>query len=279
MQIQLHMATVNTCNAKCGFCMYPKPENTYPKGVMDMDLFRKIIDDAAEIPVIDQVAFSALGEPLLDRHIVERVQYVKDKCPDWPLIELYTNGVALTPKMFERLKAAGLNGLSISLNAVTPEQHEERMGLVGLFDRVCDNADYAIAWREDMKVLVKTVFSGDDFDRGDAAAFYARWGLAQMGGHGQAVIERNWAGGTRTLEGEIPDPNAACGRALGQISVLWDGTVSLCCFDPLARHNLGDLKKQSIREVYNAEWYTQFREDHSRDQAAKYEICANCTRV
>jgi len=279
MSIQLHMATTGFCNARCGFCVYATPENDRKKGTMPMGLFRKIINEASEIPSITQIAFSALGEPLLDPHIVERVAYVNEKCPHWTLSELYTNGVNLTPQRFERLKAAGLDSISISLNANTAEEHEKRMGLKGKFDQVCANADYAIAWGEGMEIRIKAVSTEDDFTKEDVQKFYERWGYVPMGGHGQAVILRNWAGEIQTIEGGIPDPDACCGRAIGQISVLWDGTVSLCCFDPLAKHNLGDLKSQTIREIYNAEWYTNFREDHANNRASKYEICAGCTRV
>src|SRR5512137_1074774 len=137
------MATVNTCNAKCHFCMYSKPENTLPKGVMSMDLYKKIIDEAAEIPQIDSIAFSALGEPLLDRFIVERVAYARKMRPDWTPFELYTNGVGLTHEKFDALRDAGIDSLTISLNAVTPKQHEHIMGLKGKFGVVSEHADYA----------------------------------------------------------------------------------------------------------------------------------------
>ena len=51
MSIQLHMATTSVCNARCHFCIYKSPENTRPKGFMDWDLFTKIIDEAAGIPL------------------------------------------------------------------------------------------------------------------------------------------------------------------------------------------------------------------------------------
>jgi sulfatase maturation enzyme AslB (radical SAM superfamily) len=59
LAVQIHMATVNTCNASCHFCVYSHQSNTLPKGVMSMDLYKKIIDEAKTIPVIDSIAFSA----------------------------------------------------------------------------------------------------------------------------------------------------------------------------------------------------------------------------
>ena len=106
------MATLNTCNAKCHFCTYASPSNVAPKGVMSMDLYRKIIDEAATIPQIDSIAFSALGEPTLDRFLVERVAYARKARPDWTPFEVYTNGTGLTPKLFDALRDAGMDSLT-----------------------------------------------------------------------------------------------------------------------------------------------------------------------
>ena len=284
MPIQLHMGTVNTCQCACNFCPYPSAENTRPRGVMSMELYRKIVDEAAGIPEIVSIAFSALGEPLLDRFLVERVKYAWEVRQDWETIELYTNGIGLTPAKFEALRDAGIKHLSISLNAVDQRQHETVMGVKGKYATIVQNARYAIANAQGKtNILVKAVRNDDQFREADQVKFYMQWGIARrpdiMPGNGDIVIERNWAGKNRLLDSEVLDPNSACGRALEQISVLWDGKVSLCCFDPLLKHDLGDLNKQTIKEIYNAPWYTQFRKDHFENRAAKYELCANCTRV
>lgn len=253
---------------------------------MSMELFRKIIDEAATIPQIDCIAFSALGEPLLDRHIVERVAYARKARPDWTPMELYTNGVYLTPEKFDALRDAGLDSLSISLNATNAKQHEAVMGLKGKYETVRQNALYAVNnHRGKVDVIVKAVSNDDTFPEADVVKFHAQWGMRlrpdMLPGNGQVVYEANWGGQTRLIDGRKKElnPNSCCNRAVTQFSILWDGKVSLCCFDPLLKHDLGDLNKQTIREIYNAPWYTQFREDHAGDRAAKYDLCRTCTRV
>jgi radical SAM protein with 4Fe4S-binding SPASM domain len=274
------MATTNTCNAACSFCVYPREENDLPKVTMSMDLYRKIIDEAKDIESIDTIAFSALGEPLLDRFLEDRIRYLKQARPSWSPIELYTNGVALTPKRFEALKEAGLDSLSISLNAINQKQHEKVMGLKGKFGQVCSNARYAIDHADGkVNVHIKAVFSGDDFTEEDQMRFYLTWGIKQYGGYGICVRERNWANQIgRTMDDSF-DPNKCCFRALEQISILSDGRVTMCCFDPLDKFPLGDLKRQSIKEIYNSDKYVKFREAHNEDRAAEYDLCKNCTRV
>jgi radical SAM protein with 4Fe4S-binding SPASM domain len=250
---------------------------------MSMDLYKKIIDDAATIPQINSIAFSALGEPLLDRFLVERVAYARKMRPDWTPFEVYTNGVALTHEKFDALRDAGIDSLTISLNAVSPEQHEKIMGLKGLFGRVVEHAEYARTHAGNVDVLIKAVRDDVNFTVEDQVRFYLTWGMRLRPdlrpGHGQVVWMCNWAGGVPTVDGREIEPDSTCGRALSQLSILCDGKVSLCCYDPLLKHDLGDLNKQTIREIYNAPWYTQFREDHFNEKASKYEICRGCTRV
>ena len=97
------------------------------------------------------------------------------------------------------------------------------------------------------------------------------------GGIGLVVWEGNWAGDNRLVY-EFK-PNQHCYRATTSIYVLYSGVVSACCFDPYGKEAFGDLSKQTLREVYNSPKYVRFRQDHVNDEADKWEICKNCTRI
>jgi len=276
--IQLHFEVCGVCDAKCVFCCYSSKENSKTiKRPMPMPLFKKIIDEAATIPQINEVAFAGLAEPMLDPFIIERIAYTKQVCPD-KRMEMYTNGVRLTSERFEAVKSAGLDVMVISLNAINASQHEAIMGLKGKYDLVCANADYAVTHRGSMLITVRAVVTGDTFTRADADIFLRRWGVFKWGtGYGSLTSERNWAGENRTTA-EF-DPNSCCKRALEQISVHRDGRVNLCCYDPLSKYSFGDLKTQTIREIYNSVGYVEFRKWHCDNQAAKHPLCRICTRV
>lgn len=272
--IQLQLENTSTCNAACNFCVYPEARRW--GGLMSMDLYRKIIEEAAGIATITDICITGLGEPTLDPKLVERVRLARQMKPE-AMIDMFSNGVYMTAVLFEALRAVGVSAIQISLNAVNEPQHRKIMELEDKFDIVCANIDYMIKYAGDVKVEVRGVVDGEQFTVEDGHTFYERWGNYRTGGHGSLIYKGNWAGDVHTER--TFDPNEACGRALSQIYVTWDGKVTTCCFDPTGKQVWGDLNRQTLREVYAGEEYVNFREAHSENQAGKYEICRDCTRI
>jgi len=273
--IRLQLETVSTCNAACNFCVYKEAGRA--GGLMDMELFHKIVDEAATIRYIDTYSLQGLGEPVLDRFLVERVKYIREKDPE-ASIELYTNGVAMTPSKFMELRDSGLNCVVVSVNAIDGDQHKAVMGLDGKFDKVVANCEYAIAHRKDMTVQIHAVEDAFHFTIEDSEKLYEKWGHWEHGGHGKAVGIGNWAGDIDG-RGAALDTSKCCFRALTTIYVMYDGRVTMCCFDPTGKTIFGDLNKQTLREVYSDENYVRFREDHANDRADKWEQCKGCSRI
>lgn len=279
--MQLQIETCNICNAACVFCPYPQMKR--PKGTMSRSLFEKIIDEAATVPAIDHVTLTGLGEPLLDPMIVDRIYYIRRKLPAVP-IDLYTNGSNLTPQYAALLGMAGLSVLYVSLNAVNGQQRADIMRLND-FAKVKANVEAVIRDKSIPKVVVKAVMSKDLFEVGDNVQFVEDWGGEwDKGGHAFLHLEGNWAGATfksrRTHE-------KACSRVLGQIMVLWDGRVSLCCFDGEGEVIFGDLNKETLREMYQRDPALTYRTLHNegrrteRDPSGEYrlKLCPTCTAI
>lgn len=276
MSLQLQIETTNVCQADCVFCSYTKM--TRPKGTMPMPLFRRIVADALTVPLIEQITLTGLGETLLDRYLVERIRYIKAQTPALA-VDLYTNGNLLKPALTDQLIAAGLDVLYVSLNAVNAEKRREVMRLDD-FDQVCGYLDYALAAAKGtrMRIIVKGVASKDLMEVGEHEQFQERWGGDhEKGGASYLHLEGNWAGAMGQKMRTVP--RSACKRAFGQIMVLWDGRVSLCCFDGFGEVILGDLTTQTIRDVYNGDRATGIRVAHHEGRRAELPLCGTCTAI
>jgi sulfatase maturation enzyme AslB (radical SAM superfamily) len=274
--LQLQVEPINVCNADCVFCPYGEMKRA--KGKMSMELYKKIIDDAANLPLINHLTLTGLGETLLDPHIVERVTYARQKMMPGVLIDLYTNGSNLTNEKAEALAKAGLGVLYVSLNAVNADARRQIMRLND-FDKVKKYTRDAINIMEPLgtKVRVKTIVSKDLMQGEELEEFIKEWdGRHEDGGHAFCHLEGNWAGSMYDVR---VHQNSACSRALKEIMVLSDGRVSLCCFDGEGQVILGDLNKQTIQEVYNSEKAFGIRKAHYDGRRGEIPICANCTGI
>lgn len=289
MGIQLQIETTNVCNADCVFCPYST--HTRPKGTMDLDLFKRIVDEAATVETLEKLTLTGLGETLLDRHLVERVRYARERLPVHVYIDLYTNGTFLTPLRTDALIEAGLDVLYVSLNATNAEKRREVMHLDD-YERVVEQTQYAVAAfdlraaklghpspkRNRWRVIVKAVASKDLMELGDPEQFQRAWrGDHEVGGNAYLHLEGNWAGATG--QKMRTQPREACHRALSQIMVLWDGRVSLCCFDSEGAVILGDLNHQTLREMYAGEPALHYRLAHHEGRRSELPLCNTCTGI
>lgn len=236
---------------------------------MAMPLFTKIVDEAISIPIVNAIVITGLGEPLQDKFLLERIAYIRGKSPGIG-IEVVTNGQLLTPKKLDELRDIGLTRLSVSLNATN---RERRMAIMKLddFEHVALMCEYAIAHGGPMKVVVKAVCGPDLMSGNEVTDFQKRWGA-----NAYVHSEGNWAGETWTMR---TPPQHPCARPSSQVMVLWDGRVSLCCFDGEGKEILGDLNTQTIRDVFNGTRATQIRMAHHQNRRHEIDICRTCTAI
>jgi Radical SAM superfamily/Iron-sulfur cluster-binding domain len=260
----VQIESTNICNAKCVFC--PRDDMHRRQGVMSVELFRKIVDECVALG-ITHVRMHNYGEALLDRRLVEKVQYAKDK--GIREVGMISNGSLITEKVARGMIDAGLDAINISVDASGKEVFEStRLGLN--YDKVIANIERLVRLRTESgkrrpKLILSFVRQNNSADE---QAFIEHW---------RAIADKihitdlhNWAG---TLNTES-DVNYPCYRPWLTFTVLWDGRVSLCCADFDGRTILGDLNTHSIAEIWNAEPYRDARRQHL--ESGGPDICRAC---
>lgn len=260
----VQIESTNICNAKCVFC--PRDEMHRLQGVMSMELFRKIVDECAALG-ITHVRVHNYGEPFLDRHLVDKVRYAKEK--GIREVGMISNGSLITEKIARGMIDAGLDAINISVDAGGRDVFEStRVGLN--YDKVIANVERLVRIRAELgkrrpKLILSFVRQNNSADE---QAFIEHWRAVADKIH---VTElHNWAG---TLNRES-DVNYPCYRPWLTFTVLWDGRVSLCCADFDGHTVLGNLNNQTIAEVWNAEPYRRVRREHL--ESGGPDICRAC---
>jgi len=260
----VQIESTNLCNAKCVFC--PRDEMHRRQGVMDFDLFRKVVDECAALG-ITHVRVHNYGEPFLDRELVEKVRYAKHK--GIAEVGMISNGSLITEDIARGMIDAGLDAINISVDAAGKEVFEStRVHLK--YDEVTANIrTLARLRRESGKTHPKLILSFvRQHNSADEAKFIEEWTPVADKIH--ITDLHNWAG---TLNDKT-EVNYPCYRLWLTFTVLWDGRVSMCCADFDGRHIFGDLRTQSIAEVWNSPVYRAARRQHL--ESGGPGMCRSC---
>ncbi len=118
------ISLTNACPQQCQYC-YNK--NRSGK-LLSTDEIKKTIAELKSMGVF-WLGFTG-GEPLLNRDIVEIVKSAGNDCA----LKLFTTGVNLTEPLAAKLKQAGLDYVSISLDHWLEEEHDKIRGSQGAFN-------------------------------------------------------------------------------------------------------------------------------------------------
>ncbi|HXW07246.1 MAG TPA: radical SAM/SPASM domain-containing protein [Vicinamibacterales bacterium] len=260
----VQIESTNICNAKCVFC--PRDEMHRSQGVMTLDLFRRVVDECAALG-ITHVRVHNYGEPFMDRRLVDKVRYAKQK--GIREVGMISNGSLITEPVARGIIEAGLDAINISVDASGREVFEStRVGLN--YDKVIGNIERLVRLRGELgrrrpKLILSFVRQNNSADE---QAFIEHWkGVADKI---HVTDLHNWAG---TLHRES-DVNYPCYRPWLTFTVLWDGRVSLCCADFDGRTVLGDLNTSTIQEIWNSDTYRRVRRDHL--ESGGPAICQSC---
>jgi radical SAM protein with 4Fe4S-binding SPASM domain len=105
------------CNLACSYCPNSL-DISVEQRVMDLDLFKKIISQLADIQFNGRVSYHFYNEPLLNENLESYVKLVREYLPDCKN-EVSTNGVLLTLQRYVSLKQAGVDKFNITKHEQT----------------------------------------------------------------------------------------------------------------------------------------------------------------
>jgi radical SAM protein with 4Fe4S-binding SPASM domain len=236
---------------------------------MSDDLFEKIIDDCTRFPLAAVEPFLQ-GEPFSDPKLIERLELIRRRLPRAEL-RLYTNGIALTPKRIDRLAQVGVDHLFISLNSLDPAEYERVLGvplrfaLRGVQTLAKHPQRSRIARKLTLRMtrLPTTTLAQQREFVAFARSCGARPFIAGL---------YNYKG---DIQSPLPVPDFACANVT-RVDIMSSGVVTLCCMDHEGEYAWGDVRQQSVLEVYNSPVARRFRELHRVGKRRECEPCNTC---
>ncbi len=270
--LRFEVATV--CNYKCVMCPYPKL--TRKRERMSTDMFEFLLDKVmAETKQYDTLTFPGMGEPLLDDEIDKKIEYAKSKYP-YLRVLILTNATYFTPEKFVRFEELGVESVRVSYYGMDQDSYNAVHGIKseGTYDMVRDNMIKICAMKKNTKILMTY-----NIIKGKNDHLTQQWIDFWEGRADLIEVWRphNWA--TAVNYREVQENKLdSCGRPFsGPLQIQVDGTVNMCCFDYDGKLTFGDLKTQSLAEIFNTPFFQKIRQCHTTgDYKGSGLLCENC---
>lgn len=285
---RLQIETIYGCNARCVMCALTFGSSR-PKGIMTKRMFKSVVDSLVPYSgSIDKTDLFAMGEPMLDPHIFERIRYVRDG--GFKNVAISTNADLLNDSKQRKLLETGIETVIFSIDGINKKTHESiRPGV--MFENVISNCQSIIRKRDkgNYKTRFLMRFIRQESNSPEWEEFRAFWRLRLSPVKGDRLIKYdvNTMGGAvfskAELVGDRIDQHIEelpCHQVFDRLIVLSDGTVPLCCEDtPKAKNIMGNVKDDSAINIFNGKSFRRMREIHRNGQKNSIPVCENCTML
>jgi radical SAM protein with 4Fe4S-binding SPASM domain len=272
--LQIDLFAVDICNLKCPMC--PRQEYIPGKGYMDIKTIKNILDQATEHGLC-AFNFAGLGEPTLHPDIFKIIRYAKEKgVVD---VNMHTNGTLLGSVFNRRLIESGLDRLIISLDSADKKRYESiRVG--ASFEKVYAAVEDLIKQRNEYsgkRLHIKANFiEMDENDNTEKNKFITYW---QNKVDRIAVLRFLDCQEDERLafkENYEQDDNFCCPELWRRLIILSDGTATLCPRDMKKKYIIGNIKENTVSEIWQGERMNYVRDLHRQGQFKKLNFCKDC---
>jgi len=298
MPLGLCIEPTNLCNFQCVQCPVSLPEFKSVvghRGNMDMELFKKILNDIKAMGKVINLNLYGDGEPLLNKNIVSMVNLIKEYDVA-ERITITTNASLLTEKISKGLIASGLTYLRVSIYSIYKERFKNITQSSTTPDDIYNNIKKfkEIRDKSGQKTPFLYVKMIDTYSKEneDFKKMYAP--LVD-----QVNIETpmNWNGYNDYNLIEKIDPNRntdetnihayfkqkgqsglkkICTIAFHSLNIKLNGDVTICIVDWNKGTKVGNIKEKSLSDIWFGEDLKKFREIHIKGLRESNVSCKNC---
>jgi radical SAM protein with 4Fe4S-binding SPASM domain len=290
LPVSISIEPTTSCNLRCPECPSGLRSFTRPTGMLKDDLFKKVIDQLS--PTLSYLTFYFQGEPYLNPKFLEMVQYASSK---GIYTATSTNAHYLDEENARKTIASGLDRLIISIDGTEQETYQSyRVG--GKLEKVIEGTKNILRLRKEMKsqtphvVFQFLVVRPNEHQVPEVYALAKELGVDRVAlktaqiydyknGSDLIPTQDKYSRYQREENGLFSIKNELmnhCWKMWHSCVITWDGKVVPCCFDKDAHYVMGDLSKQSFKEVWNSKEYNEFRSSLLRSRS-EIEMCKNCT--
>jgi len=263
------------CNASCVMCRVS--DRKADPEIIDNSLFKRIINEWAALAATKEIWLNWVGEPTLDPNIVEKIRLTK-RAKKNSFVEIFSNASLLNEALSKEMIEAGLDRIIFSIDGCSKETFEAiRRGLN--FENVVANVNNFIALRNKFnrrRPIIEINFLRTNINIHEEEQFKKEWGPKVD----NLIVDA----GLIQHQEYAPDIKLSFYKNKPPCPVLWvslpifvNGLVGLCGCNGTEDFIVGDLKKQSISEIWNSETFKRYRRYHLEGRQDELHLCDKCS--
>lgn len=245
--LHLIIEVASVCNMNCIMCN--RNVMTRKQTFMNLDDYKKIIDEAVENGVMS-VSLYALGEPMMHKNIREMVTYAKKM--GIPYVDLSTNGMI----DMRSLLGTALDEMIVSIDGDEKTFSSIRVG--GNYKKVIDNLNLFLQEQAEGRYdypLVRLQVIDFQPPKYDVDKLIGEW-LGKV----DVVYKKNLEAMSQSIGDSVLSKDAIdsrnenrgpCKQLYHTMTINADGTIAYCCHDPFGASVLGNIKTDTLRDIWN----------------------------
>ncbi len=288
--VKLGIEPTTHCNLRCPECPSGLRSFTRPTGIMDIALYKEIIDQVYQDLIYLLLYFQ--GEPFLHPQFFEMAQYAKKR---GIFSATSTNGHYLDDERAKATVESGLSEVIISLDGTTQDTYESyRIG--GNLEKVIQGIKNLVKWREMLRstsphiiiqfLVVKpnehqitdiqqlgSKLKVDKVILKSAQIYNYEYGSPLIPSISRYSRYRKNTQGLYELKNNLTNQ---CWRLWQGAEITWDGRVLPCCFDKDAQYEMGKIPEKPFHKIWQSKAYDQFRRQLLQSRSS-IDICTNCS--
>jgi len=268
----IQIEPTSMCNLRCIMC-YQSDKSFSSKsfgfmGYMKLDLLKKIIDEIEG--KIEGVTFASRGEPTLHSQLDEFLKYCEGKFLG---LKLNTNATLLDEKKINLLLSSDLQSLVLSIDEKNKENYE-KIRVNAKFEKIMRNLDLLKNIREKkyknskIKIRISGVKINTEQNVEEMNQFYKEFA--------DEIALVDYSPWESAYDNEINNIEAECSELYRRIFVWQDGKVNPCDYDYKSILSKWNANQNSIKSIWNSDYYNEIRNLHKLKERKKIEPCNRC---
>jgi radical SAM protein with 4Fe4S-binding SPASM domain len=295
--LSVFIEPTNMCNFRCTPCVHGQEKtrnDLKPFAHMDIDLFKKVIGEIKrwDGDKLRLLRLAVLGEPLLHPQMTDMIRIAKE-AEVAERVDTFTNGSLLTENISKKIVQYKLDYIRFSIYSVLNDRHKEVTQSNYDINKIYNNIKNLRRIRDYYNsakpyILVKMfdtyskendVFLGMYKDVADEVGFekvhdatkYSGYDLIKSYYKNEKNEEMTRSHYQKGLNNHI-----ACPRPFMALVVNNIGDVLMCTHDAPKATRVGNVKNNSLEEIWNGQELYKFRKMQLLGHQHENILCRNC---